>query len=186
MALIASDCDATRTHQHQMALITSDRAPVQRESKRIEKRDDKYYFDSYANIEIHETMLKDQPRTTAYRCAPDEIVILPHPPVPLLGVSIGINRGCRQNDSLVNPVPPKRLTRRTNRPRLPPAHLARRDAMMNNPALFKDAVVIDVGCGTGVLSIFAARCALTRNSHSTHQPALTRKSHSTHQPGCFA
>ena len=34
--------------------------------------------------------------------APDETVILLTPPVPLLGVSIGINRGCHQNDSLVN------------------------------------------------------------------------------------
>ena len=33
---------------------------------------------------------------------PDETVILLHPPVPLLGVSTGINRGCHQHDSLVN------------------------------------------------------------------------------------
>ena len=36
------------------------------------------------------------------RVAPDETVILLHPPVSLYGVSIGINRGCRQNDSLAN------------------------------------------------------------------------------------
>ena len=33
--------------------------------------------------------------------APDETVILLHPPLPLVGVSIGMERGCQQNDSLV-------------------------------------------------------------------------------------
>lgn len=33
---------------------------------------------------------------------------------------------------------------------------AYRDAIKNNPELFKDKVVLDVGCGTGILSIFAA------------------------------
>ena len=36
---------------------------------------------------------------SAQDVAPDETVIL-QPPVPLLDVSIGISRGCRQNDSL--------------------------------------------------------------------------------------
>ena len=30
--------------------------------------------------------------------APDETVILLHPPLPLAGVSIVMERGCRQND----------------------------------------------------------------------------------------
>ena len=33
--------------------------------------------------------------------AVDETVILLHPPLPLVGVSIGMERGCQQNDSLV-------------------------------------------------------------------------------------
>lgn len=29
--------------------------------------------------------------------------------------------------------------------------------ILGHPALFKDAIVLDVGCGTGILSLFAAR-----------------------------
>ena len=32
-----------------------------------------------------------------------------------------------------------------------------RDAIINNPHLFKDKLVLDVGCGTGILSMFAAK-----------------------------
>ncbi|KAJ8330390.1 Protein arginine N-methyltransferase 3 [Batrachochytrium dendrobatidis] len=57
-----------------------------------------YYFGSYAETEIHETMLKDTVRTEAYR-----------------------------------------------------------NFIYNNKAYFKDKIVLDVGCGTGILSMFAAK-----------------------------
>ena len=62
------------------------------------RRDDSYYFDSYAHFGIHEEMLKDTVRTNAYK-----------------------------------------------------------HAITRNPHLFKDKVVLDVGCGTGILSMFCAQ-----------------------------
>lgn len=35
--------------------------------------------------------------------------------------------------------------------------LSYRSAIYNNKHLFKDKIVLDVGCGTGILSMFAAK-----------------------------
>lgn len=57
------------------------------------------YFNSYSSITVHELMIKDNPRTNAYK-----------------------------------------------------------DFIEKNPQLFKGKVILDVGAGTGILSLFAARC----------------------------
>lgn len=62
-----------------------------------------YYFNGYAQNDIHEQMLKDRARTEAYR-----------------------------------------------------------DFIYENKDIFKDKVVLDVGCGTGILSMFAARAGAKR------------------------
>lgn len=61
-------------------------------------RDDSYYFDGYSNISIHETMLRDEPRTSSYA-----------------------------------------------------------DAFVANMEYMKGKVVLDVGCGTGILCMLAVR-----------------------------
>lgn len=37
-----------------------------------------------------------------------------------------------------------------------------KEAIFKNPSLFKDKIILDVGCGTGILSMFAASCGAKR------------------------
>ncbi|KAJ2985410.1 hypothetical protein NUW58_g5545 [Xylaria curta] len=71
----------------------------------VEDKEDesKYYWESYAGVDIHETMLKDTVRTDAYR-----------------------------------------------------------DFIYNNKHLFAGKTVLDIGCGTGILSMFCARAGASR------------------------
>ncbi|KAI1325651.1 S-adenosyl-L-methionine-dependent methyltransferase [Xylariaceae sp. FL0255] len=75
------------------------------ESGDAEDKEDesKYYWESYAGIEIHETMLKDTVRTDAYR-----------------------------------------------------------DFIYDNKHLFKGKTVLDIGCGSGILSMFCAKAGAAR------------------------
>lgn len=82
-------------------LVVSEDAEGSKESSEIKassEPNDGYYFDSYGQLSIHETMLRDRPRTSTY------------------GAS-----------------------------------------MTDNPDFFKDKTVLDVGCGTGILCLFAAK-----------------------------
>ena len=66
---------------------------------------DAYYFTSYEDLDIHELMLKDEPRTKAYQ-----------------------------------------------------------DYINSNSVLFRDKIVVDIGAGTGILSMFAAKAGAKQAS----------------------
>lgn len=86
------EVELTKTVEHYKTLLSD------LMSGDVEAKDDSYYFNSYAHISIHETMLRDHSRTNAYA-----------------------------------------------------------EAITSNPAIVRGKVVLDIGCGTGILSLLAAR-----------------------------
>ena len=47
--------------------------------------------------------------------------------------------------------------------------------ILNSPELFQDAIVLDVGCGTGILSMFAAKAGAKRVFAVDASPNIAEK-----------
>lgn len=45
------------------------------------------------------------------------------------------------------------------------------NSIMNNAFMFKDKIVLDIGCGTGILSLFSAKVSLLCGSAPAPVPA---------------
>ncbi|KAK7755064.1 Ribosomal protein arginine N-methyltransferase rmt3 [Diatrype stigma] len=106
--VVDADADAEAVAKAERERKEKERERRQREKKKggelaNPNDESKYYWDSYSQIEIHETMLKDTVRTDAYR-----------------------------------------------------------DFIYSNKHLFKGKTVLDIGCGTGILSMFCARAGASR------------------------
>jgi 2-polyprenyl-3-methyl-5-hydroxy-6-metoxy-1,4-benzoquinol methylase len=117
-----------------------------------------YYFDSYAHFGIHEEMLKDEVRTKGYRCAcsVELLIILASAVAHFLLICMQHSILCRQLFMLAWCIS-RELTWA-----LFVSYFLCRDAIMNNPHLFRGKYVLDVGCGTGILSMFAAKVRCIR------------------------
>ena len=53
--------------------------------------------------------------------------------------------------------------------------LTYRNSIWHNKHLFKDKVVLDVGCGTGILSMFCAKAGAAKVPLETLQPCQNTK-----------
>ncbi|KAL9849312.1 protein arginine N-methyltransferase 3 isoform 1-T1 [Geothlypis trichas] len=105
----------------------------------LQEDEDGVYFSSYGHYGVHEEMLKVRkasplhlPRTEEERW--NEVGCVP---VNILQSSCIFNPFCPGEDKV-----------RTE---------SYRDFIYQNPHIFQDKVVLDVGCGTGILSMFAAK-----------------------------
>jgi type I protein arginine methyltransferase len=60
---------------------------------------------------------------------------------------------------------------------------AYRDFIYDNKNLFKDKVVLDVGCGTGILSMFCARAGATKVIAVDNSDIVDRARENIHENG---
>lgn len=108
-------------------------------------RVDDTYFDSYSYFDIHCEMLADKVSSDTLHCriCPFSVVANSQ-----LLFRIDAPRLCKTAHQLSSAWRHLRMQARTE---------AYRDALERNPQLLRGATLLDVGCGTGILSLFAAR-----------------------------
>ena len=155
------------------------------------KRVDAAYFDSYSYFDIHREMLGDKVRggRPGGECVPGACVRLSciQPHARMCNCSVGWKGACRGAQGRARPpfqslnlilhtsvlialIPLGLLLRLLRLFLLPlllvpppqPRTEAYRDALELNPGLLRGATVLDVGCGTGILSLFACRAGAAR------------------------
>lgn len=122
-----------------------------------EREVDDAYFDSYGGLGIHREMLSDEARTGAYRRA----------------LEVREERGFS-----IFFLPPQPLKKKLTLLFFPHLSLSLPTHTQENPSLMKGATVLDVGAGTGVLSLFAARAgasAVVAVEASARVAALARE-----------